>query len=220
MRKRHWKFVFALLMMGVVLLGNSAAFAAENMPALANGKPLTEENVLELLRQIEKDWPQDTTWGTSNTPGTHKNDVPSTEAQRILDTYPVNSTYACGGYAAMVSSLIFGDAENPGRKLEDPSQMRPGDIAVTVNNATGKVWHVMVVLESPNEVHAFHYTDGNHGGHIHWPDRSMPYGRENLDCYRGEKANYRLEVWTRYPESLPFTSESVNAWPTGTESTE
>ena len=93
--------------------------------------------------------------------------------------------------------------------------MRPGDIAVTVNNATGKVWHVMVVLESPNEVHAFHYTDGNHGGHIHWPDRSMLYGRENLDCYGMDKS-YRLEAWTRYPESIPYTGDSVNAWPTGT----
>ncbi len=173
---------------------------------------LTEETVLEQLHQIEKDWPQDTIWGTSKTPGTHKNDVPSTEAQRIMDMYPVDSTYACGGYAAMVSSLIFGDAENPGRKLEDTSQIRPGDIIFLVNNATGKVWHVMIALESPDEVHAFQYTDGNHGGHVHWPQ--SPYGKENLDCYRGEKAKYRLEAWTRYPESVPYTGSSVNAWPT------
>ena len=211
MKKRHLSLVFALLV-GIVLAGGGRAFAAESVPTIANGKLLTEENVLELLRQIEKDWPQDTTWGTSNTPGTHKNDVPSREAQRILDTYPVNSTYACGGYAAMVSSLIFGDAENPGRKLEDNSQIRPGDIIFLVNNATGEVWHVMIALETPDEVHAFQYTDGNHGGHVHWPESS--YSKENLDCYRGEKAKYRLEAWTRYPESVPYTGSSVNSWPT------
>ena len=211
MKKRYLKLVFALLM-GAVLAGGGIASAAENTPAVTNGKPVTEENVLEMLHQIEKDWPQDTIWGTSKTPGTHKNDVPSTEAQRIMDMYPVDSTYACSGYAAMVSSLIFGDAENPGRKLEDTSQIRPGDIINLVNNATDQVWHVMIALESPDELHAFQYTDGNHGGHVHWPESS--YSKENLDCYRGEKAKYRLEAWTRYPESVPFTGASVNAWPT------
>ena len=211
MKKRYLKLVFALLM-GTALLGGGTAFAAESVPTLANEKPVTEETVLEQLHQIEKDWPQDTIWGTSKTPGTHKNDVSSTEAQRIMDTYPVDSTYACGGYAAMVSSLIFGDAENPGRKLEDNTQIRPGDIIFLVNNATGKVWHVMIALESPNEVHAFQYTDGNHGGHVHWPE--SPHSKENLDCYHGEKAKYRLEAWTRYPESVPYTGSSVNSWPT------
>lgn len=182
---------------------------------LTNGKPITEENVLEMLRQIEQDWPQNTIWGKRDTPGTYKNEVPSTEARRIIDNYPVNSTYGCGGYAAMVSSLVFGDAGNPGRRLDDLSQIRPGDVIFLINNATDEIWHVMIALESPSEIHAFHYTDGNNGGHIHWPDRTNPYGRENLDCYRGENKSYRLEAWTRYPESVPYTGNSINAWPTG-----
>ena len=220
--------ILAGILAGMVIGGTTAA--ATNTPdkpcaettattavqEMTNGKPVTEENVLELLHQIEKDWPHGTVWGLSSTPGTHKNEVPSTEAQRILDTYPVNSTYACGGYAAMVSSLIFGDKDNPGRKLDDPAQMRPGDIVVLVNNTTNKVWHVMVALESPDEVNAFHYTDGNHNRAVHWPDPTTPYGKENLDCYRGENKDYRLEVWTRYPENVPYTGASVNGWPTGT----
>ena len=35
---------------------------------LTNGKPITEENVLELLRQIEKDWPTDIAWGKQSLP--------------------------------------------------------------------------------------------------------------------------------------------------------
>ena len=66
----------------------------------------------------------------------------------------------------------------------------------------------------PNAVHAYHITDGNHGGIVYWPDWENPYGRENLDSY-GEDKSYRLEVWTRYPESVPYTGNSVGAWPTG-----
>lgn len=183
---------------------------------LTNGKPVTEENVLEMLRQIEQDWPQDTIWGTNKTPGTHKNEIPSTQANRIMDVYWVSEYYGCSGYAGMVSSLIFGNTANPGRRVEDLSQIRPGDILFRIRNDDNSVWHVTIALESPNEVNAFHFTDGNHGGIIRWPDRQSLYGRDNLDSYRGENTTYRLEAWTRYPEGVPYTGDSVGAWITGT----
>ena len=182
---------------------------------LANGKAVTEENVLEIRRQIEDDWPTGTVWGTRKTPGTHKNEVPSTESGRVMQSYRVSNTYGCGAYASMISSLIFGDEANPARRLEDLTQIRPGDIIFMVRNSTGKVWHVTVALESPNEKNAFHITDGNAGETVQWPDRENPYGRDNLDCYRGEGKSYHLEVWTRYPESVPYTGNSVMGWPTG-----
>ena len=178
---------------------------------LANGKPITEENVLELLKQIEKDWPSGTVWGTHNTPGTYKNEVPSTAANRVMSTYNVSGYYACGGYASMVSSLLFGDSANPARKVEDLSQIRPGDIIFLVRNDTGKPWHVMISLESPNGMNAFHCTDGNNGAAVYWPDAQKPYSREVLDCF-GSGKTYRVEAWTRYPENVPYTGESVNAW--------
>jgi len=177
---------------------------------LTNGKPVTEENVLEILRQLEKDWPQDTVWGKRDTPGTHKNEVSSTAASEIMRTMGVNEIYGCGGYAAMVSSLIFGDKTNPARRLDNLDQVRPGDILFRVNNKTGKIWHVIVALESPDELNGFHITDGNHGSVVCWP--SSPYCKENLDCYRGENKNYRLEAWTRYPEDVTFTGNSANVW--------
>ena len=179
---------------------------------LTNGKPVTEENVLEILHQIEKDWPAGTIWGTHDTPGTHKNEIPSTVSNRVMSSYRVSGEYGCGAYASMVSSLIFGDKTNPARALEDLSQIRPGDIIFRVNNATGKIWHVTIALESPNTVNAFHITDGNCGGKVSWPDIESPYSRNNLDCYRGELADYHLEVWTRYPESVSYTGTSANAW--------
>ena len=182
---------------------------------LTNGKAVTEENVLELLRQLETEWPVGTPWDDPKlNPDTLKNTAPSTESGNLMRGYRTNGTYGCGGYASMISSLVFGDTANPARRLEDLTQIRPGDIVFRVNNATGKIWHVAIALESPNAVHAYHITDGNHGGIVYWPDRENPYGRENLDSY-GEDKSYHLEVWTRYPESVPHTGNSVGAWPTG-----
>ena len=169
---------------------------------LTNGKPVTEENVLELLRQIEQNWPNGTVWSTRDTPGTYKNEIPSTEAKRLMNTYKVNAYYGCGGYAGMVSSLIFGDTANPAHQVEDLSQIRPGDVIFLVRNNTGKLWHVMIALESPNGMNAFHCTDGNNGQTVYWPDAQKPYSREVLDCF-GSGKTYRVEAWTRYPESIP-----------------
>ena len=117
-----------------------------------------------------------------------------------------------GGYASMVSSLLFGDTANPARRVEDLSQIRPGDIIFRVNNNTGKLWHVTIALESPNEMNSYHYTDGNDGAAVYWPGAQDLYSREVLDCYGTEGKTYRIEAWTRYPENVPFTGGSVNAW--------
>ena len=182
---------------------------------LTNGEPITEENVLELLRQLEADWPTGTPWDDPKlNPDTRKNTAPSTESGKLMRSYHTNGTYGCGGYASMVSSLIFGNKTNPCRRVKDLTQIRPGDIIFRVSNATGKIWHVTIALESPSDIHAYHVTDGNRGGIVYWPDRDNPYGRENLDSY-GEGKSHHLEVWTRYPESVPYTGNSVGAWPTG-----
>ncbi len=179
---------------------------------LTNGEPITEENVLELLHEVETDWPTGTVWGTHSTPGTHKNEVPSTAANQVMKHYRVSGTYACGGYASMVSSLVFGNDANPARQVTDLSQIRPGDILFLIRNDNGNLWHVMVALESPNDMNAFHCTDGNNGGQVYWPDPQSPYSRENLDCFGTEGKTYRIEAWTRYPENVPYTGESINAW--------
>ncbi len=177
---------------------------------LTNGKPVTEENVLELLRQIEQDWPTGTAWGTQSTPGTHKNTTPSTESGRIMRGYHVSNVYGCGAYASMVSSLIFGDTANPGRKLDDLSHIRPGDIVFLVS-PEGKVGHVAVALESPNQDGRFHRTEGNIGGTIQWPD-SEDLRSYSLSGFTGISPRH-LEVWSRYPESVPYTGDSVEVWP-------
>ena len=78
MKKKLMITLVAILLM----LSSTTSLAAESSvdSTLANGKPVTEENVLELLRQIEQDWPTGTVWGTRRTPGTHKNEVPCTQS--------------------------------------------------------------------------------------------------------------------------------------------
>ena len=180
---------------------------------LTNGKPITNENVLKLLREIEKDWPTGTVWGTHNTLGTHKNEVPSTESGKIMRSYGESNTYGCGAYASMISSLLFGDKSNSGRKLEDICEIRPGDIVFVVS-PEGKVAHVVVALESPNTEGRFHYTDGNHGETITWPSPEHPNLRSySLTGFSGGRIPHHLEVWTRYPSGISFTGNSVEAWP-------
>jgi len=182
---------------------------------LTNGKPITEENVLELLHQLEVKWPAWTPWDDPKlNPDTNKNTAPSAETGKLMRNYRTNGTYGCGGYASMISSRIFGDQVNPCRRLEDLTQIRPGDVIFRVSNATGRSWHVTVALESPNDLHSYHITDGSHGGIVYWPDENSQYSRENLDCY-GEGRSYHLEVWTRYPESVHYTGNSVDSWSTG-----
>ena len=127
--------------------------------------------------------------------------------------YKVNAYYACGGYASMVSSLLFGDTANPAHRVEDLSQIRPGDVIFSVRNDTGKLWHMIVALESPDGMNSVHYSDGNHGGTVYWPDAQDPHSREVLNCY-GTGKTYRVEAWTHYPESAPYTGKSANAWRT------
>lgn len=177
-----------------------------------DSKSITEEAVLERLRQIEQDWPTGTVWGTHNTLGTYKNDVPSTEGKRIMLHYGISNVYGCGAYASMVSSLIFGDQTNPGRQLEDIREIRPGDVVFVVS-PEGKVAHVVVALESPNAEGRFHYTDGNHGETITWPSPEHPDVRSySLTGFSGGRIPHHLEVWTRYPANVPFTGTSVEAW--------
>ena len=100
------KMMIALATSILLTTNTPAALAIEtpeNQPVaaescLANGKEITEENVVEILRQLEQDWPTGTVWGTDKTPGTHKNEVPSTESGRVMQSYRVSNTYGCGAY--------------------------------------------------------------------------------------------------------------------------
>jgi len=68
-------------------------------------------------------------------------------------------------------------------------------------------------LDTPDESHRFNITDGNHGGVIKWPEPESPYSSmSNLDSYNNKVFTMHLEAWTRYPEDMAFTGESIHIW--------
>ena len=67
-------------------------------------------------------------------------------------------------------------------------------------------------LESPNEDGRFHYTDGNHGEIITWPSNEHPNLRSySLTGFNHGRSPHHLEIWTHYPENVPYTGNSVEA---------
>ena len=166
---------------------------------LKNGKPITEENVIEMLKEIEKQYPSGSPWSAD--PDSPHNPNPVSET--LLNHFPaVSATYACGGFAAMVSDMIF-PPECEARILTDFSKVRPGDIAFDAyRDKYGMilVTHVWVALgpcvhsdmvTGPEEAEwmIVGRADGNMGGKISW---GWPNFDEIIQKYNG---------WTPvYPE--------------------
>lgn len=183
---------------------------------LNNGKPITEENVLELLRQAEAIWTKDTKWSDEGSGNNFYKDsgsivsammkTPNTGAANNL-----NSNFACGGYAAMISDYIFGRDNNNFHLVSDVSKIRPGDIVIEVDKSTNKIRHAMVAVSTSGGAYTstegwtttstragyVHFTDGNNGGKVCWPtEYSAPIG------YVGNRAtNYTWLIYSRYPNS-------------------
>lgn len=168
--------------------------------ALKNGKPITEENVIEMLKEIEKQYPHGTPWSSSKDSLHNPNPVSET----LRNNIPVSTTYACGGFAAMVSDLIFPE-ECEVRVVTDFSKVRPGDIVFDAyrdeeSGLFSLVTHVWIALgpcvhgdmvAGPEEAEwmIVGRADGNMGGKISW---SWPIFDEGVQKYN---------AWTPvYPE--------------------
>ena len=167
---------------------------------LKNGKPITEENVIEMLKEIEKQYPHGTPWSSSKDSLHNPNPVSET----LRNNIPVSTTYACGGFAAMVSDLIFPE-ECEVRVVTDFSKVRPGDIVFDAyrdeeSGLFSLVTHVWIALgpcvhgdmvAGPEEAEwmIVGRADGNMGGKISW---SWPIFDEGVQKYN---------AWTPvYPE--------------------
>ena len=189
---------------------------------LANGQPATVENVQAILAEIEKEYPTGTIWGYDYTPNTnyYKDGDKLSDARSLIGTW-ADTTYGCGGWAAMVSNRIFGMTGAPAREVKSLDEARPGDIVVTFDGA-GRAGHVAIFIEKVNndpyilngEIHYrrtafdengvghhdcfYHTCDGNVG--------SPSYPDTRVVDWSGEKAalgvgpGTRVLIFTRYPE--------------------
>ena len=170
---------------------------------LKNGKEATPENVIEMLKEIEKQYPTGMDWDNPeenpNTNG-NPNPVSGTILQVMEDQYHTSAKYACGGFAAMVSDMIF-PAEMELREVTDFSQVRPGDIVFNLDR-NGIATHVWVALGDSwfsEEVGLWQVRgrgEGNSAEQIRWN-----WDNNNAVLSKDEVPGFGYNVvYTRYPE--------------------
>ncbi len=147
---------------------------------LTNGKPITEENIVELLKELEKAYPDGLEWNNDNK---YSYDSPMLDAAG----YTAGSLGGCGGFAFMLTDQIFGNDPNvnPVRIHQNLDELKPGDIIVHVkNDGDWDIWdmnhvtHVGVALGIgvvfSGKPYAMKYlltADGNTGGSF---DQTIP----------------------------------------------
>ena len=106
---------------------------------LTNGKPITVENVTELMNELRAQYPSKTDAGRYNGPAA---------IRQITTTYTFNagglvSTSAgCGGWAARVFNYIFG--QNVTFRRVSYDEARIGDLLIEVDSQ-GRLMHVAIV---------------------------------------------------------------------------
>ena len=169
---------------------------------LANGKPVTEANILELLSELQAKYPEHTSFVNGYSAGNNSTDV-RTAVRSYKDSNGLycSTSAGCGGWAALVSDYIFGQTGFPARKIAT-ADVRPGDICITLND-NGELEHVSIVTS-----HAWHndecqwtefdttdatdMTTADHTYEIIWDLR-------NSDWDNPQPGDWTVDVWTRYP---------------------
>lgn len=194
---------------------------------LANGKAITEANVLAMIQELLKKYPAGMTWNDNTT----RTGTVSQALNTIKNNYYVantryrpSMTAGCGGFASLISDSIFGSGNaNPTRKV--PLEcVRPGDVIMELD-ANGKLKHIAIAASritgidkwTDNISPVITTYDGNNGDHICYDTaHTIPKTPNNTN-------NYYCEVWTRYPadNTTPWTgsSSSGSTGNTGTGST-
>lgn len=172
---------------------------------LNNGKLMTQENVAAMLDEARSIWYDGMPWGGLVKGDNNYYDVYAYDGiltnggQLVIDRGGTPTTNA-GGFAAMVSDYVFGLRGNEGRKLEDSTKVRPGDIIFQMAN--GKLSHVRIALSTvkyQDGVPMVSTCDGNLNGQVSW-DVLQEEASGRLDSYNSDEgAHITCVVYTRYP---------------------
>lgn len=166
---------------------------------LNNGKPITEENVLEMLEQARKIWPAGGRFGEPNTYNNQWYEWSSSIADKSVGTYS-NTNYGCGGFASMLSDYVFGLNGNPTHRISE-SELRPGDIVIRFKG--GVVDHVSFVITSDGNG-AIQTADGGQNTGIVWNDGAYAtLGKPSDDAY----------VWNYLHPDRPMTFVFFSRYP-------
>lgn len=116
---------------------------------LTNGKPITEENIKELLAKFEETMPTGSPWDDSSTFN--------------YQSRAFGHTSACASFGAAISDALFGK-DAPVTRHQNFDQLKVGDVVWLKNTSTG-YYHAVVVtsMTPPAGYGANNYTmcDGN-----------------------------------------------------------
>lgn len=176
-----------------------APIQQETKPApttLTNGKAVTEENVLAMLAELKKEYPE----GMDFSMG-----YPLGESSPVrLGTHPysraedpathTSNTLGCGGWTTLLSDAMLGQDGFPVRKVT-LAEARPGDVMVQLNSE-GLLVHVAMITRrasTGNGKTTFVVTEAatdNQGVYkLHW----------DVDYSWSAGGKYTYDIWTRYP---------------------
>ena len=159
---------------------------------LTNGKPITVENVTELMNELRAQYPNKTDAGRYSGPAA----IRQITTKYSVDTGGLVSTsIGCGGWAARVFNYIFGQDVTFRRVSYD--EARIGDLLIRLDNQ-GYATHVAIVSARktingrPNQVCT---TDANYGAGVNvmlW----------DLSCPDPDKHGFdwSYDIYTVYPD--------------------
>lgn len=174
---------------------------------LANGKPITETNVLAMLADAKQIWTEGMQWGgdgagIKNGNNMYSLDMSSSVGSKCALKHRTSSTQGCGAFAAMLSDYVFGPSSNPVRKLSDNTQVRPGDIVFRIN-PDGSVAHVNIAMTTVGKTNGgnpgIRTANGNSGGTVNWRDTAANY-TDRIDDYQRTAGMSTCIIYTRYPD--------------------
>ena len=149
---------------------------------LANGRAITDENILEILAELEKEYPDGTPWGE--------------------DKYYASPKLGYGGgciaWAYMVSDRIFGE-DTAYQTHTNIDNIRIGDVVWirSKDNPANQHYFVVasnietVVVPNVGSYERFSSSDGNSNGKVSWSPNSR--------YIHTLKNNYTFTIYTRYP---------------------
>ena len=112
---------------------------------LTNGKPITEENIKELLAKFEETMPEGSPW-YGGTPD---------ESRYYYSSPKLGMGGGCNSFAYAISDALF-DEQAPMVKQQNFDQLKVGDVVWVKNTSNGRS-HVVVITSLSNPTWGPHY---------------------------------------------------------------
>lgn len=175
---------------------------------LANGKPVTVENVQELLEELKVKYPDDAPYNTNFTDGGYGGDLGDLVKQwKVKNTNTMVSLKSgCGGFASAITDEIFGRTGFPCRLVKPGEPIRPGDIVITFTDKTNRtnIGHLAIVYKVWTKDGITYYSgcdNSNSSGSIgvEWRGPKAD-GAGSVTTAALASGNYFDLAYTRYPD--------------------